>query len=91
MSDIDRIIQALNEQKGESIALTCRVVALLRGITMDQRSAVVRAFDTECESARVGLLHSGASDEVIRGFETALQALNGLRVLPPKDDGRNLA
>ena len=74
----DRVTQAVNKQKGESLALTTLLMAILRVLSPEQRAAALREFDTECEAARAVLLHS-QSEDLIQGFETAVGAVNGGR------------
>ena len=84
-----RVSAATNRQKGEALALTSLLMAVLRSMPAEQLAAALREFDTECEAARAALLHA-PSDELIQGFEVAAKAVNALRYVPPEGDGRTL-
>lgn len=85
MDDIDRAAKAINEQKGEAIALRCLVNAIFRAMPLSQQAGALADFDNEREIAKTVLLNSNAPDDVLRAFDHAIAALNALRLDQPKD------
>jgi hypothetical protein len=92
MSDeIDRIIQTINEQKGEMLAHNCLIISLLRAFPLDHRSVALREFDTECDIARTVLLNSSVPEVLLKSFENHVGAVNGLRYRRPDSDDNKIA
>ena len=83
MSDPDHVTESFNELTGELTALTCFVTALFRALPLDLREDALSEFDTEREGVRVDLLNSGAPEDVVRGYDKKIRALNRLRFLRP--------
>ena len=88
---IDRIIETINQQKGELLAHNCLVIGLLRGMPLDHRADALREFDTECDVARNVLLNSSVPDVVLKSFEENVSAINELRFRRPASDGNKIA
>ena len=91
MDAIDRIIQTMNQQKGELLSHNCLILSLLRALPRDRQAAALQEFDTECNIARTVLLNSEAPDDVLQSFELHVSAVNGLRFQPPDNDGNKIA
>ena len=83
MDDPGHIAEFINEQKGELVALTCFVTALFRALPLDLREDALGEFDTEREGVRVDLLNSGAPEDLLRGYDRKIRALNRMRFLRP--------
>ncbi len=83
MDDLDKAIKALNEQKGNVMALSCLLMGVLRALPYWQRVNALREFDTEAELARTVLLNSKVHDDVLNGFDQQLASLNHTRLQKP--------
>jgi len=83
MDDPGHVVESINEQKGELTALTCFVTALFRALPLDLREDALGEFDAEREGVRVDLLNSGASEDVLQGYDRKIRALNRMRFLRP--------
>lgn len=66
---MDKLVQVINQQKGEIAALTCFVTALFASLPPRERSAVIAQLDQEAELARTMFLNSPAPDDVSASFE----------------------
>ncbi|WP_313285205.1 hypothetical protein [Pseudomonas sp.] len=86
MTDVtDKIIDKLNEQKGEIIATQALLLGVLRSLPLDLRADAIREFDVEIATARLTLAYLPVPDEVISGLENYVKALNHIRVSPNQD------
>jgi len=83
MDDIDRIIQKLNEQKGEILAMSNLVLSIVRALPIDLQAKVLTEFDKEREITKTVLLNSSAPDDVLRSFDNIVEAFNKLRLDRP--------
>lgn len=86
MTDVtDKIIDKLNEQKGEIIATQALLLGVLRALPIELRAEAIREFDIEIATARSTLAYMPVPDEVINGLENYVKALNHIRVSPNQD------
>lgn len=80
----EKVIAAINDQKAQLLALQSLAVSLLRAMPPDMREQALQEWDTETESAKTVLLNSNAPEELLRGYDRYVKALNDLRVFPPR-------
>ncbi|WP_200868640.1 hypothetical protein [Pseudomonas syringae] len=86
MTDLtEKIIDKLNEQKGELLATQALLLGVLRSLPLDVRAEAIREFDIEIATARSTLAYSPVPDEVINGLESYVKALNHIRLSQNQD------
>ncbi|WP_122572385.1 hypothetical protein [Pseudomonas viridiflava] len=76
----EKIIDKLNEQKGELLATQALLLGVLRSLPLEVRAEAIREFDIEIATARSTLAYLPVPDEVINGLENYVKALNHIRV-----------
>ncbi len=83
MTPMEQFASAVNDQKGELMALQCLVISLLRAMPPDAQAKVLAEFDRETCIGRGVLRHSDIPKEVAQGFDRYLENLNKLRKAAP--------
>jgi hypothetical protein len=89
--EIDQLIETVNQQKGELLAVRCLINGVLRSLPLDQRTTARAEFDAECEAARTWLLNSSAPEELLKSFESHVAGQNDLWILKRDNGGNRIA
>lgn len=79
----EEIASAVNDQKGELMALQCLVVSLLRAMPSEMQAKALIEFDLETAIGRDVLRQSQLPKEVADGFSRYVENLNKLRKIRP--------
>lgn len=74
MTDIDRLAQAVAEQKGEIMFLQALLMATLRTVPPPAFAQIQAAFQEESELARVTILNSPVPDATYRRYHEMVEA-----------------
>jgi hypothetical protein len=78
----ERVLEVIEQQKGELIFLRALTAALFRAMGTDAQARALHEFDEECKAARDQLLHM-APDSILDSFELHVKSWNDLRTSPP--------
>lgn len=79
MDELDRIIEALNKQKGELMACQSLVLSMFRALPIDLQARAWHDLLREREVAKTTFLNAAIPDAVIAGYDAAMSALDALR------------
>ena len=85
MTPIEPFVHAVNDQKGELMALECLVVSLLRAMPHETQAKVLAEFDRETCIGRGILRHFELPKDVAQGFDRYVEHLNKLRKDQPAE------
>lgn len=83
-SDIEDMRKAIDDRKGELLALQCAIFSLIRTQSGLAQAKFLREFDVEVEHARTALLNSPAPDRTAAAFDYYVDALNSSRTDGPQ-------
>ena len=75
----NELIDALNDHKGQILALQSLVVSLLRALPTHTQATAIAEWEIEIEVAKTVLLNSSTPEEVVKAYDYYVTQVNNLR------------